>query len=85
MLYFFYSKNDTKFKMAQVETWDGVVTKATPALAWAIGKKLSWLIENGLSNGLRWKLARDIERYPDLTSKCTSMVSSAEVFEGVML
>lgn len=39
------------FRRGMIETWDGVVTKATPAFAWAIGRRLDTVIYHYQNRG----------------------------------
>lgn len=60
-----FSRHDRK--PAQLETWDGVVIKATPSFYWAIGKPIESVIYWVSEKRMNWAVAVGGIRSPSLS------------------
>jgi hypothetical protein len=55
-----------KIKRAQIESWNGIVIKATPAFWWAIGKEIDRVIWWLDDRYITWTVVADGPRFPSL-------------------
>lgn len=67
MLYLAYPRQHPNIR-SQFETWDGIVVKVTPALAWAKGQRIEQVTAVLRKNDIIWKLAPECMRAPNLQS-----------------
>ena len=70
------------YRSMQVEAWDGKIIKATPALAWAIGKDIGYFLERSQYRGYKWYVIPESCRAPGLVDQA-GFHSDAELFAVV--
>lgn len=66
----------------QIEAWDGKIIKATPAIAWAIGRDVGDFLWRSEQRGYSWHIIPESCRAPGLVDRA-GFHNDAELFARV--